>query len=354
MFAAMLLTWTLTAAGCQWMSGGFLRATGPQAPVVMQPNATAQQIVAAVNQNTGRVRTYSTSTAKFSVPGMAALPILRGNIALERPHRFRLAANSIVGPEIDLGSNDQELWFWVKRNSSPALYFCRHDQFATSGARQMLPIDPTWIGDALGLVELDPNIPYQGPFPRADGSLELRATISTPTGPMERVVVVDPTRAWVLEQHLYDLSVAPNGASGIGINGAGRALVASALAKNFFYDPVAQVSLPRKVTIRVPRSDLALAIDVGQVIVNAPLGNPGQLWAMPTTKPRVDLGTTSPNLVMGTSPISPTQPIPTRPLSRLSQPILSQPIQAVQYQPNASPVINRLPVGGVAIEANSL
>ncbi|MGI9457559.1 MAG: hypothetical protein ACR2NU_13425 [Aeoliella sp.] len=335
---ALLVGVTTLQSGCAWTSGGFLRASGTPAPVVLQGSPTTEQIISAVNQNTARVQSYVTNTARFTVPGMAGLPILRGNIALERPKRFRLKAGIMGSNEIDLGSNDELLWFWVKRNTPPALYYSRHDQFATSGARQMLPVDPTWIGDALGLVQLNPDAYYDGPFPRADGTLELRSPITTPTGSMTRLVVVDPTRAWVLEQHLYDSAA----------GSAGGAPVASAVAEDFRYDETSMVSLPRRVTIRVPASDLTLTIDVGQVAVNVPVGNPVQLWSPPALEgfPRVDLGSSSPGTPIDLSAVPAAQVAP----PSFPLPIVTPAVAPVSYQNQSAAVVNQLPRGGIALE----
>lgn len=341
--ATRLIAWLLVvaglASGCSWRGGNLLAPRGPQAPVVLQPGATTMQIVEAVNQNTSRVQSYVTYNARFSVPGLTAIPLMQGNIALERPLKFRLQAGTAVsGSEIDLGSNPELFWFWVRRNTPPALYFCRHDQFATSAAPQMLPVDPNWIGDALGLVELNPQANYEGPFPRPDGSLELRCAISTPSGPMTRVVVVDKDHAWVLEQHLYDSASAP---------------IASAIAENFVYDPVTMVSLPRRVTIRVPKADMALAIDIGTLAVNTPAGDPTQLWSLPALAgyPQVDLGSTLPGTPIEAThvPLTPaTAPVFTAPVS---QPVsIAPPMAPAATTPAATmPMVSRLPQGGIPI-----
>ena len=43
------------------------------------------------------------------------------DIAFQRPRSFRLVGAKFIGPEVDLGSNDELLWFWVKRAQPPAL-----------------------------------------------------------------------------------------------------------------------------------------------------------------------------------------------------------------------------------------
>lgn len=335
--------------GCRaTQPGGMFGPRGPAAPVVIESTASAPQIVAAVNQNTSRVHSYTAQNASFSTPGLPGLPILKGSILLERPRRFRLRAGTgLSGNEVDLGSNDQLFWLWAKRNEPPALYFARHDQHATSAAKQLLPIDPGWVVDALGLVTLDPAAVYQGPFPRKDGSLELRHATAGPDGPMQRVTVVDATHAWVVEQHVYDHT---------------GALVASATADNFQFDPAQQVSLPRQVTIRVPSADLAFSISTGPVSINTPVANPDQQWSLPNLAgvPQVDLGRSDglPGVGMpdmaapgGFTP----QPMtyPSQPMAPpVSQPIFTpQPYPSQTLAPQAAAVrtVQRLPFGGVEL-----
>ena len=367
--AAMLACVLVASCGCHGLRGIF-RAPGPTAPTVLTTMPTSMDIVGAVNANTARVRSYYADSASFTVPGLAGLPMMRGKIALERPQNFRLTAGmALGGDEIDLGSNDEMLWFWVKHNSPPAFYFCRHDQYATSGAPQMLPIDPTWIGDALGLVELNPSAQYEGPFARKEGLL-LRSSIQSPTGPMIREIVVDPEHAWVVEQYLRDTS---------------GNLIATAKAKDFRYDQQANVSLPRSVTITVPASDLSLSINVGNVAINNVIPNATLTWSPPSLAnyPRVDLGSIPPGMaydpsILPPQTVVPNQPEPT-PYIPSAQPPYMPPAGQSPYSPSAqstpvpttvpvtapatvgpasyttpsislAPEVHQLPAGGVAIE----
>jgi hypothetical protein len=180
-------------------------APGPAAPQVLQPGATREQIVAAVNQNSSRVQSLSVSNASITIPNMMGLPLLSGNIAAERPGRFRLRAGTLGGPELDLGSNDELFWLWVRHNQPPAVYFCRHSQFANSNIRQMLPVEPAWLLSALGMVGIDPASVISGPLPsvRGSGTVELRTWLPSAGGNLQRVLLIDATRAWVVEQHIY-------------------------------------------------------------------------------------------------------------------------------------------------------
>ena len=126
-------------------------AAGPPAPQVLPEAATREQIIAAVNTNSSRVRSITATSASITIPDTMNLPILTANIAAERPNRVRITAGTaITGQEMDVGSNDQLFWMWVRRNQPPAVYFCRHDQFANSAIRQMMPVEPAWLLSAIG------------------------------------------------------------------------------------------------------------------------------------------------------------------------------------------------------------
>jgi hypothetical protein len=256
-------------------------APGPAAPQVLTASASREQIITAVNQNSARVQSLTVTNAAITIPDMIGLPILNGNIAAERPGRFRLTAGTAVtGQEIDLGSNDELFWLWVRRNQPPAVYFCRHNQFANSNIRQVMPVEPKWLLAALGVVDIDPATVLSGPLPsaRGDGTVELRTSLPSAGGNLQRVLVIDARRAWVIEQHVY--------------NEAGTTLLASAVAESHRYYPVEQVSLPDLVAIRLPTANLAMKINLGGVQINQLQGDRTQLWTLPTFEgyPQYDLG----------------------------------------------------------------
>lgn len=254
-------------ASCTPRVGNPFDFGGPSAPVVLGPTATAADVVAAINANTSRVQTYSAPNATIATPDSAGLPVVDASIAVERPKRFRLrATTAFMGPEVDLGSNEDRFWIWARRSEPPALYTARHDQWATSPARSQMPIEPSWLIDALGLTHLDSGATYVGPTPKGDGMVELAAQINTPSGTQRRVLLVDARTAQVREQHLYD----PSGV-----------LMASVLADRFRYDGVTGVSLPERVRVQAPGAGLELTINTGPVTLNAPLGDPAGLWTPP-------------------------------------------------------------------------
>jgi hypothetical protein len=248
-------------------------------PPALPPSPTLDQVIQVVNNNSSQIRSFSAPQATLSGTGF---PTLQASVAYERPQRLRLRAGTgLTGPELDLGSNDELFWFWGRRNQPPGLYYCRHAQFASSPVRQTLLIDPYWLIEALGVAELDPALPHQGPVARSDGRLEIRTVRETPGGPSTKITVLDRVRGLVLEQHVLD---------------ARNQLVASAAASQHRRDPLSGLVLPTIVDLRLPAQQMTMRLSLGNVQINRPLPNPEQLWAMPAYEgwPPVDL--CNPNL----------------------------------------------------------
>jgi hypothetical protein len=230
------------------------------APAAFLGPPQLEDVIYAVNANTDRVQSLQSDSISLSSPG---LPSLRANMALERPRRFRMRG-SFLGPEIDVGSNNELFWFWAKSNPEPVVYFARHDDFRGSAARQILPVEPAWLIDAFGLVRLEPGGVHNGPIPHGDGRVEIRSRIGA-AGELERTLVVDAHYGWVVEQYVRD---------------QGGQTLAAARASNHRFYPDVGVSLPHHIEIQFPPAELALTVDVGKYSVNQ-LSGDTTLWSLP-------------------------------------------------------------------------
>ena len=240
------------------------------APIAFGMPPTLEDVIRVVNTNSERVRQLYTDNATLTIEGM---PALRASLAAERPRRLRLRAQFIgVGQVLDLGSNDELFWALIDApqfatGAPRAVYYARHDQFRRSHVSALLPIEPEWLIDAIGMMRFDPQHLHEGPYTRGPGRLEIRTRLPSPDGEVTRVVVVDATYGWILEQHLYDSQ---------------GQLFASAFTSEHRYYPSAGVSLPHHVEIRLPPPNPAIRLEVASYRINQLYADPNQLWAMPT------------------------------------------------------------------------
>jgi hypothetical protein len=258
LLALVLLVFATGGSACPWMR------TAEVLPVTMPETATLEQLTAAVNDNTARIQSLNATQATISLPGAPAIPV---TLALEPPLRFRLRASTVLTSTlVDVGSNDELFWLWIRQNSPPAMYYCRHDQFAGSAAQQLMPVEPQWIVEALGLVRFDPINQPQGPMPVGSGRVQIRSIRHSSIGDMSKVTVVDPARGIVLEQDLYDTS--------------GR-LIAAARTSNHHRDPISGAIVPRHIEIDYPGAQLTMKLDVADWQVNSLGPQNAALWTKP-------------------------------------------------------------------------
>lgn len=255
-------------------------------PRVLPESAPLEDVVQAVNDNTSRVQTLYAPDARIQ---SGKFPALRSSLAVERPNRMRLQAGLLSGTELDLGSNDELFWFWMKRGQPPALYYCRHEEFATSPAKQVMPLEPEWFVEALGLTTFDPQGQHEGPQPVGADRLEIRSRIPTAGGDVYKITRVNARTGWVVEQHVYD----PSGER-----------LASAFASKHQRDAATGVTLPKRVEIQWPAQDLSLTVDLGETQINPSLADRPQLWTKPTYPGwvDVDLGRSGAQVVSGIAP----------------------------------------------------
>ena len=282
------------ASGCHW-NRMFRRAGSEPPPIAFAALPSPAEAVAAINANTQRVQSLQTQGATISIPGA---PAISAEIAVERPQRLRLrAGTTLLGPELDLGSNEQLFWLWAARMPGSSVMFARHDQFAGSPARQMLAIEPAWLIEALGLVEIDPASVIEGPLAAGNDRVQLRTALRSAGGQHTRLLILHSKYAWVLEQHVYDER---------------GQLLASARNSGHEYYPLDGVSLPKRVEVEVPQGLLRLQLNVDRWGINQPLAEGQTLFELPRSQlgsyPFVDIA--DPNFVPpgGSIPISPPPP----------------------------------------------
>jgi hypothetical protein len=137
--------------------------------------------------------------------------------------------------------------------------------FGVSPIRKVIPVEPAWLIEALGLVSFDPNVAHAGPAPVGAGRLRIDSPRPTLYGQLTKTTVIDESRAWVLEQHLYDER---------------QQLIASALTSDHRRDAATDVTLPREIEIKWPASQLTMKIRVNQWQVNSAAIGPS-LWTLP-------------------------------------------------------------------------
>ena len=62
---------------------------------------------------------------------------------------------------VDIGSNNDEFWYWISQDNPPYLYHCAYKDLATGKVNVPFPFQPDMVVAALGIAEYDPKGKYE-------------------------------------------------------------------------------------------------------------------------------------------------------------------------------------------------
>lgn len=248
-----------TATGCR--TGGL----GDLSKREILPSRTtwkAEELLSRHNANARKVQSLeafpSITVNKQFVAGLS------GKLALERPRNFNLTLDStMAGKVANIGSNDQEFWFWIKDSEPRAVFYCNYDESGQSPLASSL--QPDWIVESLGLQEITSESLVEAQVkPGAEpGTLVVSQNSVATTGPAfyKETVVSESTRR-ILEQRIYSADK--------------KTLLARATVSDHqrveLPSPAGEtpsaVELPKKLRLEWTQEKLILEVVLGKVKVN--------------------------------------------------------------------------------------
>ncbi len=272
----LLLAASSPLPGCAWMRNwaGPRDPFGASAPCVLQPNATAVEVINHLNANTAQIRSWKADLVKIVGRGAAQTPFaVNADLAIESPRNFRLRAGSLGGEEVDLGSNPEQFWFWNKRSEEKYVFVGYHDQDSVNKRRFPIPFQPEWIMETFGVIPIDASNVTAQPGPIGPGgmrTIHLISDVDSPQGGRARkLTVVDICHGVVVEQALYDEQ---------------GQLIASARMSQFGRHGVPgskmSVVLPKQIDLDWPKAKLGLTLVMNHIDVN-PQRIPERIWQRP-------------------------------------------------------------------------
>lgn len=246
----------LLTAGCA--SGPFSRPTTRN---IGTPNTIprAEQVIAHLNQDCRSIQSVDFDKVSIQAKqGLQTFGVSDGKLAYQKPRNFRMQAYALGSTFADVGSNDQEFWFWFNEGEK-VQYRCNHDELPQ--ARGMaLPIHPDWVAEALCLQEFGSADQYQ--VRTANQKLELISSTTSPQGQkLQKITTVALS--------------GPNGGRIVGhqLRTAEGAEIWSADITEY-HQNVGGYAIPRKITLRCPSQKMEMAFKLDGCQVNRRVGSP--------------------------------------------------------------------------------
>lgn len=134
---------------------------------------------------------------------------LWASVFYEKDKRFRMKTESRTGLETDVGSNDQQFWFWSRRMRPPTLYYADHADLIKTRLRT--PLHPLWLMECMGVTEIgfkNTVVKRQGEYLAA-----FQPRVSTLGALVTKMTLIDPKKQVIVGHYLYnqdDVLIASN------------------------------------------------------------------------------------------------------------------------------------------------
>ena len=181
------LAFLALVAGCTNTRWGFLNREKDQP--VQGPPPSKEELVAYLNENAGRLHTFRSDDLHITLH-QGLMPIgLSGNLMTQKPSNFRMSGNLLSSRMVDLGSNDQEFWWWISKDKPPDQYYCSYKDFKEGRPQSLpFPFQPEWIMEAMGMGPYGPAEKYE--LEHDAFTLKLVERTRSPQGRAVRKVIV--------------------------------------------------------------------------------------------------------------------------------------------------------------------
>jgi hypothetical protein len=254
----------VTACTPRW---NFMRPDKQEIDDQHTPAPTVAQLVDYLNENSRRLQCLRCPDLSLTCSQGSQLPItLHGQMVCQQPRNFRMTAHILRSDQVDLGSNKDEFWYWIKRGD-PFQVHCAYRDIEQGKVRAMpFPFQPDWLLQALGMATFGPPERYQ--LVDEPPVLKLVERVRSPQGNMVRKVIVLRRRP-VLPPN-------PQVTDFLLLNDATGKEICSAKVLDNQMDRATGGLLPRRLVLNWPENKLKLTLqlDGATANVNFPAGFP--------------------------------------------------------------------------------
>jgi hypothetical protein len=135
----------LGLVGCAALNRSTL---APKSRPVADRALDIDQFVAEHNRNAELVQSLE-ARPTIAVRAKARTVQADGKMGMMRPQSFKLEVAHMGQKKADIGSNDEEFWFWVQNEEDRSIYWCNYNDLGSSALS--VTYQPDWIMEALGL-----------------------------------------------------------------------------------------------------------------------------------------------------------------------------------------------------------
>ncbi|MGL4464111.1 MAG: hypothetical protein ACRDD1_08985 [Planctomycetia bacterium] len=222
------------------------------APPKVAEGDAVERFVTSWNANAAKIQSVKCDHVDVEGDSEGQIVTLNAKLAFQQPADFRLLGRFAGKSEIDLGSNSEEIWFWIARAKPPAVYFCKREDLPR--VKLAIPFQPDWIVEVLGVAPID-AADYT-PDQANDKLLSLKTVQTSPGGrKVVKRLVVDRATNRIRYFELFDEN---------------RTKLAIAQVEEYYEDAATRTFMPRRIKIRweETKTELTLSMRRSDITVN--------------------------------------------------------------------------------------
>jgi hypothetical protein len=287
-----LLVVSLGAVGC---NNGKLNILQPRdkTPITTNEVPPVPNLVHYMDNNAKLVKSLRCMDVNLTVQ-KGIVPInAPGRMVCQQPRDFRMSARHPIqrSDEVDIGSNDQEFWFWIKQAEPPQglkvapQFHCSYQAMQEGKVKYLpFPFQPEWIMETLGMGQYGPASRYepQAVVDQQSERIKLIEHTKSPQGQaVRKVIVFNRRKVTGTQPQITDYLLEEEG--------TGKVICSAHILETQF-DKNGAV-LPRRLELRWPEQKLKLGMELNGVEIN-PQFNPGMFVRQPMNGiPSMDLAT---------------------------------------------------------------
>lgn len=258
----------LVLAGCTHTRWPWIGPNSdPRLPVDPKHVPTSADLVTYLNSNAERLKTLKCEELQLTCYVGLQQVSLRGRLVAEQPRNFRLGADLAGAREVDLGSNSEEFWYWIKRGDNVQIRCAYKDLEQGNVKRMPFPFHPEVILEALGMANFGPPTRYQV-VPEGDRLKLVERGLRSPQGkPIRKMIVFNRRPTTAPNPQVTDFIL---------IDDQTDKVICSAHVRRVQLAPQTNGMLPRDLDLNWPEGRLKLSLRLDQVTCNfdIPPGSP--------------------------------------------------------------------------------
>lgn len=213
-----------------------------------------------INKKNSKIKSLFSADAQVQI---SHVPFkLTAEMAYEKDRNFRMVVRSVMGKELDVGSNSDTFWFWSKRMNPPYLHYASYSDLYKCRLKDVF--HPLWMMESLGINEINSNAVVKDSPKYLIISEKRRSTSNTI---VIKVTLIDKKSEAIVGHYILN---------------EGKVIV-SAEVKEFHPN-----GIPKKIAIIWHEENVSLTWSLNEVRVNCKI-DPYN-WRMPYHKKSINMG----------------------------------------------------------------